>query len=288
MPEPAVPGSPAVDGDEASPLRRLPAGLSAAEVHSHTLASDGMVTADQLVLAASAVGLGALCITDHDTLGVTPQAVELGRVVGVDVVSGQEITTAMPPGIHLAGLFLDRPVRMHMSLEDTIDAIHDQGGLALLCHPFMPTWFASITPGRARRLLEHRRLDGIELRHTAPMLPGGWGRLDNFYAEHRLQLGAAVGAGDSHFGAGDLGRLVTLFPGAGAAALRLAIESGTTSPFRGIRPRGPSLRTRLAQQQRSMIWLAGERRAGRVGHGAGPGQGRPCKPAGWHRDRGPV
>lgn len=249
---------------------RPPAGLGAAEVHAHTLASDGMVGAAELVRAAAAIGLSVLCITDHDTLGATPEAVELGAEIGVDVVSGEEITTAFPPGIHVSGLFLTAPVRMHMTVEDTVAAIHDQGGLAVLCHPFMPTWFASITPRRARRLVETRRVDAVELRHTAPVLPGTWRRLDHFYGAHRERLGAALGAGDSHFGAADLGRLVTLYPGHGAGDLRRAIEERTTSPGQGLRTAGPGLAARLAQQRRSMIWLAGERRAGRVGTGAGP------------------
>ena len=102
---------------------------------------------------------------------------------------------------------------MHMSVEDTIDAIHDAGGLAVIAHPFMPTWFASMTPARARSLLEVRSVDGVELRHTAPVLPRTWRLLDAFYAEHRNRLGAALGAGDSHFGAHDLGRVLTVFPG---------------------------------------------------------------------------
>ena len=248
----------------------VPAGFGAAEVHSHTLASDGMVFAEDLVLVAADIGLNVLCITDHDTLGATPRAVELGAELGVEVVAGQEVTTAMPPGSHVVGLFLEHPVRIGMSLEDTVDAIHDQGGLAILAHPFMPTWFASITPRRARRLLERRAVDGIELRHTCLVPPSTWSLADRFYAEHRERLGAALGAGDSHFGAGDLGRMVSVFPGKSAQEFRRAVESRRVSPLRGINPVGPSLWTRLRQQRRSMLWLAAERRAGRVGRGLGP------------------
>jgi len=160
---------------------------------------------------------------------------------------------------------------MHMSVEDSVDAIHDQGGLAVLAHPFMPTWFASITPGRARQLLDRRAVDGIELRHTAPMLPGSWSMLDRFVAEHRERIGASLGAGDSHFGSHDLGRALTVFPGRTAADLRRAIEERTVSPVTGaVRPSPPSLRMRVGQQYRAMVWLSNERRAGRVGRGAGP------------------
>ena len=188
-------------------------GLGLAEVHAHTLASDGMVTASELVGAAGAIGLSVLCVTDHDTLSDIGAAAELGASLGVEVVRGEEVTASFPPGIHIVGLFLEHQVRMHMSVADTIDAIHDAGGLAVIAHPFMPTWFASMTAGRARQLLETHRVDGIEVRHTAPVLPGAWGQLDTFYAAHKDRLGAALGAGDSHFGEHDLGRVLTVFPG---------------------------------------------------------------------------
>jgi hypothetical protein len=254
---------------------RVADGLGTAEIHAHTLASDGMVSAVELVRAAAAIGLNVLCITDHDIISELGPAMEAGASLGVDVVRGEEITASFPPGIHIVGLFVERQIRMHMSVEDTVDAIHDAGGLAVIAHPFMPTWFASMTPSRARKLLETHRVDGIELRHTAPVLPRTWGLLDTFYAEHRDRLGASLGAGDSHFGAHDLGRVLTVFPGKGAVDLRRAIDERTTSPLSGaVVPSPPPLRMRLSQQYRSMVWLGGERRAGRVGGGAGPSGGR--------------
>ncbi len=248
----------------------LPAGFAAAEVHAHTLASDGMVTAPDLVRAAAAAGLQVVCVTDHDTIPDLAEAIDAGAELDVDVVRGEEVTCVFPPGTHIVGLFIDRPIRMHMSAEDTVDAIHDQGGLAIVAHPFMPTYFASMSQRRLDTLLETRTVDGIEIRHTAPVLPGTWKRLDEYYAQRRERLGAALGAGDSHFGAADIGRLVTVFEGAGAAGLRVALEQRTVSPRRGISPVPPGLRARLAQQQRAMIWLSHQRRTGRVGQGVGP------------------
>lgn len=246
-------------------------GLSVAETHAHTLASDGMVSATELVRAAAAIGLRVLCITDHDTMRAVAEARRAGERHDVDIVAGEEVTTAGPANTHIIGLWLKHPVRMGMTMEDTVDAIHDQGGLAVLAHPLMPTFFASAGPRRIHRLLEAgRRVDGLELRHTAPMGPGGWARLDALYGRCREGLGAALGAGDSHFGRHDLGRMVTVFPGTDAADLRAAIEHRTTSPRIGITIRGPSLHDRLLQQRRSLLWLTLERRAGRVGQGAGP------------------
>ena len=251
-------------------MPELPEGLSLAEVHAHTRASDGMVTAADLVRAAAGAGLQVVCVTDHDVIPDLAEATDVGAELGVDVVRGEEVTCVFPPGTHIVGLFLERQIRMHMSAEDTVDAIHDQGGLAIIAHPFMPTYFASMTQRRLDALLETRTVDGIELRHTAPVLPGTWKRIDEYYAGHRDRLGAAVGAGDSHFGAADIGRIVTVFEGAGAAGLRTSLEARTTSPRDGIRPSPPGLRARLAQQQRAMIWLSHQRRTGRVGQGVGP------------------
>ena len=249
------------------------AGLSAAEAHSHTLASDPMVTAVELVRAAAAIGLSVICITDHDTLSPLGEAIEVGSELGVDVVPGEEVTCAFPPGIHVVALFIERPIRMHMPVEDTIVAIHDAGGLAVIAHPFMPTWFASIGEGRLHRLLESRSIDGIEVRHTAPVLPGTWKRLDDFCAAHRDRVGAMMAAGDSHFGIHDLGRLVTVYPGSGAADLRRAIEARTTSPLRGVAPAGPPLSMRLGQQRRSLLELNLKRWRGVVGGGPGSRSG---------------
>jgi len=140
---------------------RAGGGLGLAEIHAHTLASDGMVSAEDLVRAAAGIGLNVLCITDHDTISELGPAIEVGAGLGVDVVRGEEVTASFPPGIHIVGLFLERQIRMHMSVEDTVDAIHDAGGLAVIAHPFMPTWFASMTPGKARQLLESHCREGL-------------------------------------------------------------------------------------------------------------------------------
>ena len=258
------------DGTRRAATIRVASGHGAAEVHAHTLASDGMVTGRELVRAAADIGLHVLCITDHDTMTAVAAAQEAGAEFGVDVVSGQEITAAGPAGAHVIALFLERPVRMGMPVEDTVDAIRDHGGLAIIAHPLMPTYFASLGRRRLQRLIDRGTVDGIELRHTAVMAPGGFARLDGLYADHRDALGAALGAGDSHFGRHDLGRVVTMFPGTTAADLRRAIETRTTSPARGLAPEPPPTLLRLAQQRRSLWWLPRERRSGRVGGGVGP------------------
>jgi len=238
-----------------------------ADPHAHTTASDGMVSPRQLVGAAAAAGLSVIAITDHDTFSGCAEGVAAGAEFGIEVVAGEEVTTSAPASVHVLGLFLAGPVRMGLTVKDTIAAIHDQGGLAIMAHPWMPTYFASVSPGGLRRLIADLPVDGIELRHTCPTTRGRIRSLDQFYQLHRDRLGAALGSSDSHFGGHDLARTVTVFPGRTAADLRRAIESAATSPLeRYRRPAGPPLALRLQQQARSMGWLSWQRWRGRIGH----------------------
>ncbi len=216
--------------------------------HCHTTASDGMVTPAELVAAAVKAGLNAIAVTDHDTMRAVKEVQERGQAFGLQVVAGQEITTAWPAQTHLVGWFHKEPVRRGMPLLDTARAIHEQGGLVVVPHPFMPTYFGSVQPGMLLRLIEQEAVDAIEVMSTVPM--GAWRRrqLQRFVAAHPDRLGAAVGGSDSHFGAHDIGRVVTEYEG----DFRTAVVERRTRPRLGTRhpvPAGIALR----QQWRSLV-----------------------------------
>ena len=213
--------------------------------HCHTLASDGMVTAQQLVQAAVAAKLDLIAITDHDTM-----AAAWGDYTGITIIRGQEVTTRWPAQTHILGWYLREPVRAGMSIEDTVAAIHDQGGLAVIPHPFMPTYFASIQPSMLRRLIEKHSVDAIEMLSTVPTGRRRRRLLDAFYAQNRERLGAAVGSSDCHFGAHDLGVVVTRYEG----DFRTAIKERTTTPAR-LRERRVPVGVAARQQWRALVEL---------------------------------
>ncbi|RAV19935.1 phosphatase [Paenibacillus contaminans] len=79
-----------------------------ADLHTHTIASDGMLTPSGNVRLAQAAGLAAVAITDHDTVSGVAEAVEEGRSIGLEVVPGVEISTsARGQDIHVLGYFID-------------------------------------------------------------------------------------------------------------------------------------------------------------------------------------
>jgi len=79
------------------------------DLHAHTTASDGSLTPTELVALADEIGLAALGVTDHDTVGGLQEAVQAAeRHPGLRIVPGIEIGVDYPkPGqFHLLGYFV--------------------------------------------------------------------------------------------------------------------------------------------------------------------------------------
>lgn len=75
------------------------------DLHTHTTFSDGSLEPREVVAQASKIGLGALAITDHDTLDGLEQALDEGKSLGVWVIPGVEISVDVGDGrsFHLLG-----------------------------------------------------------------------------------------------------------------------------------------------------------------------------------------
>lgn len=231
-----------------------------ADPHCHTLSSDGMVTPAELIDAAVKAKLDLIALTDHDTMASVKETQARGLSVGLTVVAGQEITTKWPAQTHIMGWFLEKPVRRGMSLDDTVAAIHDQGALAIVPHPFMPVYFGSIQPEMLRRLLERHHVDGIEMAFTVPIGSRRRQQLDRFYEQNRERLGAAVGGSDCHFGGHDIASAVTRYDGDFKTAIQLRATVAERLRFGVHAPTGLALR----QQWRALVDLPVRRMFGRL------------------------
>ena len=79
-----------------------------AELHAHTIFSDGLLTPEELVEHADKAGLAALAITDHDIVGGVEAARGAARERAIEIVPGVECSTNLDNHeIHLLGLFID-------------------------------------------------------------------------------------------------------------------------------------------------------------------------------------
>ncbi|MTH46327.1 RNase RNM [Intestinirhabdus alba] len=77
------------------------------DLHSHTTASDGRLTPEELVHRAVAMRVGTLAITDHDTTAAIPAAREeiVRAGLGLTLIAGVEISTLWENHeIHIVGL----------------------------------------------------------------------------------------------------------------------------------------------------------------------------------------
>ncbi len=63
-----------------------------ADLHNHTIASDGEYTSTELVQKAKSLGLTAIGVTDHDTLNGLDEALDAGKELGIQIVPGVEVS----------------------------------------------------------------------------------------------------------------------------------------------------------------------------------------------------
>ena len=104
-------------------------------IHMHTTHSDGTGDFDELVRAASGVGLHFVFVTDHNVL---VREKEEGYRHGVLTLVGQEVhdPDLNPEGNHLLCLGTEEDLtHLGTDPQKLIDGVNQQGGLPFLAHP---------------------------------------------------------------------------------------------------------------------------------------------------------
>ena len=78
------------------------------DLHIHSTMSDGTMSPTELVDLAKKKGLTAIALTDHDTFAGYDEASRRGSSVGLDVLSGVELSVRLQDRhIHLLGYLFD-------------------------------------------------------------------------------------------------------------------------------------------------------------------------------------
>jgi predicted metal-dependent phosphoesterase TrpH len=90
---------------------------------------DGLITPEELIRYAKKRGLDGVAITDHDTI---EGALKIMREKDFLIIPGIEVSSLNG---HVVGLNVYEVVPKGLSVEETIDKIHDAGGIAVACHP---------------------------------------------------------------------------------------------------------------------------------------------------------
>jgi predicted metal-dependent phosphoesterase TrpH len=221
-----------------------------ADLHLHTLASDGLMSARDLVDHVERhTDLDVIAVTDHDEMSGSMEAREWAarHAYRVQVVPGVEVTTREG---HLLALFVEeRPPALH-ALQPTAEWVLAQGGLCVAPHPFS-RWTHSINSRALCLAAERGLLAGVEVLNAS--LAGRSSRPPavRFVQHYRL---AGMGSSDAHM-VSMVGLARTRFVGRTPQDLRLAIEAVATSAEGRFATPGEMASEAIPQLARSMVHL---------------------------------
>ncbi|MFC7186277.1 PHP domain-containing protein [Halorubrum yunnanense] len=104
------------------------------DTHVHSDESyDGHEPIELILEHAAEIGLDAVVITDHDVIGESKRAAELAQEYGLIGIPGVEVSTAHG---HLLAVGVERMPPRRRPYDETIEWIHEHGGIAIVPHPF--------------------------------------------------------------------------------------------------------------------------------------------------------
>ena len=209
-----------------------------ADLHLHTNWShDCQIPVDELLDHAEAIGLGAIAVTDHNVFGGALEAVDAARGRDLIVIPGEEVKTDGQGEV--IGLFLSEEIPRGLSFGDTIAAIHDQGGIAYLPHPF-DRLHAIPDPATLHRHLEE--IDVLEVYNARLLFEGYNDEALRFARKYGLTMGAGS---DAH-----------VLQGVGTGGLRMRAFDGPEEFLESLRTAQVQRRPRSLLYLQSLKWAA--------------------------------
>jgi len=98
--------------------------------HTHTGCSDGENTYDEMITEAAKLGFDFIAITDHE---ICPENQKLcANEKRILCIPSQEVST---DNGHILAINIFDEISDDLSIENTINEIHKQGGIAIAAHP---------------------------------------------------------------------------------------------------------------------------------------------------------
>ncbi len=153
-----------------------------AELHVHSsLSHDGRDPVDLILEQAAGVGLDAIAVTDHDQIDASLEAVELASEYDLIGIPGIEISTAHG---HVIALGITDTIEPGLPFVETVQRIHEAGGIAVIPHPFQQSRSGVLTKIDKQTVIDHA--DAIEV-YNSRLLTGRANRqADRFATRYGL------------------------------------------------------------------------------------------------------
>lgn len=193
--------------------------VSHADLHIHTKHSDGTASMVRLMRhVARNTQLAVIAVTDHNKIAGAVEAKAMEADFPFEVVVGEEVESTEG---HILGLFLSEVIPPGRSAKWTVAAIREQGGLAVIAHPFSPdTLSKSGLCNGLEALRSGAVFDAIEVYNSMPLLA----KANLAARRYAFATGdvAMLGGSDAH-ALRAVGQAYTLFEGKTATDLYQAI-----------------------------------------------------------------
>lgn len=123
------------------------------DLHVHTCYShDAITSLKEVIACCKKKGLDGVAVTDHDTI---EGALKLAKTREIIVIPGIEVETLHG---HLLALNVTTRIPSKLSSSETIERVHEAGGIAVACHP---TSFYKM--GWKPQILGSSNLDAVEV-----------------------------------------------------------------------------------------------------------------------------
>jgi predicted metal-dependent phosphoesterase TrpH len=171
--------------------------LAFADFHIHTRFSrDSILAEDKFIRIALERGLTHVAITNHNNvegaIAVRDRVAQLGLDDRLTVILGEEVSTSDG---EVVGLFLERTIPRGLTADETADAIHDQGGLVSVPHPFDPFRGSHIRREPLERLAKAGKVDMLEVFNSRVTFGRHNQEAAEFAAEYRIP---GIATSDTH------------------------------------------------------------------------------------------
>ena len=200
-----------------------------ADLHMHSTYSDGIATIDEILNhVQEKTELDVIAITDHDVIEGSLRARDLWAksAYRFDFIVGEEVSTKEG---HLLGLFIEKRIPPGLSVERSIDLIHEQGGLAVIAHPLHRLFRHSCQREVMDRIHANKDvwLDGIETWNAS--FCGIYANQVAMRVNRDVYGLPELGNSDAHT-LNSIGNGMTWFEGKNAQDVRQSIENGLSAP----------------------------------------------------------
>ena len=102
-------------------------------IHEKQFSKDSFLALEEIVKIAKEKGLDAICITDHDSMGLREYAAEYTKKTGFPIFVGIEFYSLQGD---ILAFGIDSYPDERVSAQEFIDYVHEQGGVVIAAHPF--------------------------------------------------------------------------------------------------------------------------------------------------------